>query len=92
MSAEVWPETRERFPMIKLLRDVVVSGEEGLIKPDPAIYQVTLERVGRTDPADVFFIDDSLKNIEAARAFGFTAHHFTGAEALEAALVAEGFL
>ena len=92
MSAEVWPETRERFPMIKLLRDVVVSGEEGLIKPDPAIYEVALERMGRPDPADVFFIDDSLKNIEAARAFGFTAHHFAGAAGLEAALLAEGLL
>lgn len=92
MSAEVYAETCDRFPMIKLLRDVVVSGEEGLIKPDPAIYQVAFERCGADQPGDIFFIDDSLKNIEAARAFGFKAHHFQGAKGLEAALVEAGFL
>ncbi len=92
MSAEVWPETIERFPMIKLLRDVIVSGEEGLIKPDPEIYALTLQRLGNPAASDVFFIDDSLKNIEAASALGFSTHHFTDAIALEKALVHEGFL
>ncbi|MEM5515600.1 HAD family phosphatase [Henriciella sp. AS95] len=92
MSAEVYEETRERFPMIKLLRDVVVSGEEGLIKPDPAIYDISFKRTGARHPSEVFFIDDSLKNIQAARNFGFRTHHFQGAEGLEKALIDEGFL
>lgn len=92
MSAEVWPETLERFPLIKILRDVVVSGEEGLIKPDRKIYELTLHRLGNPAPSEVFFIDDSLKNIEAARAFGFEGHHFRDAGRLEKALISEGFL
>ena len=92
MSAEVWPETVERFPALKRLRDVVVSGEEGLIKPDPAIYELTLRRLGNPDPASVFFIDDSLKNVEAARQAGLGGHHFKDAAGLEAALAGEGFL
>ncbi|RIJ24020.1 HAD family phosphatase [Henriciella barbarensis] len=92
MSAEIWPETVERFPMLKLFRDVVVSGEEELIKPDPAIYELTHARLGQPPKDSVFFIDDSLKNIEAARAYGFRGHHFTDAESLEAALIEEGLL
>jgi len=92
MSAEVWPETLERFPVIRRLRDVVVSGEERVIKPDRAIYEIALRRMGNPDPGSVFFIDDSLKNIEAAAAFGFGTHHFKGASGLEEALIGEGFL
>ena len=92
ISAEIWPEMLERFAMIRILRDVIVSGEEGLIKPDPKIYEVALKRMGHPDPADVLFIDDSLKNVEAARALGFGVHHFQGAAGLEQALVEEGFL
>lgn len=92
MSHEVWPETCERFPILKVLRDVLISGEVGLIKPDPAIYEATHEMMGRPDKASVFFIDDSLRNVEAARAFGFGAHHFTSGQALEKALVENGFL
>ncbi|WP_018148723.1 HAD family hydrolase [Henriciella marina] len=92
MSAEIWPETVERFPMLKLFRDVVVSGEEELIKPDPAIYALAHQRMGHPDKSTVFFIDDSLKNVEAAREFGFRAYHFTDAATLEAALLKEGLL
>ena len=92
MSHEVWPETRERFAMLKIFRDAVISGAEGLIKPDRAIYDVAHERMGRPDRASVFFIDDSQKNVDAARDFGFRAHQFTTAQALEAALVEEGIL
>lgn len=92
MSQEVWPETCERFAILKVLRNVVVSGEIGLVKPDPKIYEAAHERMGRPDKDSVFFIDDSLRNVEAARDFGFRAHHFTSGDALEKDLVAEGFL
>lgn len=92
MSAEVWPETRERFAMIKLLRETVISGEEKLIKPDPALYEIAHKRMGEPAREKVFFIDDSQKNVDAARQFGFQAHRFQSAEGLEAALVHEGLL
>ncbi|WP_300377311.1 HAD family phosphatase [Henriciella sp.] len=92
ISHEIWPGMLEHFPLIRRLRDVVVSGEERLIKPDPAIYEIALNRMGNPDPAQVFFIDDSEKNIEAARRLGFRGHHFRCAGELEAALVSEEIL
>lgn len=92
MSAEVYPGTVERFPAIKRLRDVVVSGEEGVVKPDRRIYEIALERMGHPAPGDVFFIDDSLKNVGAATALGFDAHHFKDAARLEIALKDRGLL
>ena len=92
MSQEVWPETCDRFPMLKVLREVLVSGKVGLVKPEPAIYEATHDMMGCPDKDNVFFIDDSLKNVDAARDFGFRAHHFLSSEGLEKALIEEGFL
>ena len=92
MPAEVWPETVERFPALQLLRDVVVSGEEGVVKPDPEIYRIALARMGNPAPEDVFFIDDNQKNVDAACALGIDAVLFTDAPALERALVSRGLL
>ena len=79
IPAEVADETFDAFPMIHILRDVVVSGAEHFVKPDPKIYQIALERMGHPDPSEVFFIDDSQKNIDAASKLGFRTHHFQGA-------------
>ncbi len=92
LPAEVAQSTFDRFPMIKILRDIIISGVEKVVKPDPRIYEIVLERLGQPDPADIFFIDDSLKNIETATAMGFRGHHFQGAKGLEAALIGEGLL
>lgn len=89
---EVAQETFDAFPMIKLLRDVVVSGAEKVAKPDRRIYEITHARMGYPDPADVLFTDDRERNCEAAEAFGFKAHHFQGAEGFKARLVSEGLL
>lgn len=70
--------------------DVVISGVEKLIKPDPAIYEVLLRRQG-LEAADCVFIDDSLKNVEAAARLGFHALQFTSPEQFEADLKALGF-
>ncbi len=83
---EVAAETFAAFPLLSNLRDVVISGAEKVVKPDPAIYQIALDRMGQPDSADVLFIDDSLKNIEAAAALGFQTHHFQTAAALRADL------
>ncbi|MBN9064572.1 MAG: 2-haloalkanoic acid dehalogenase [Rhizobiales bacterium 65-9] len=64
-----------RFPFLTVFDDVVVSGDEKLLKPDPAIYQVLFDRQG-VRPSDCAFVDDSEKNVLAARALGMHAIHF----------------
>ncbi|NGM18883.1 HAD family phosphatase [Roseomonas stagni] len=88
-SSEKFAEARARFPFLAGFIDVVVSAEEGLLKPDPAIYRRLLDRNGLV-AADCLFIDDSEKNVVGARAVGMRAHHFRDAEGLRAALRAEG--
>ena len=92
MPSETWPLMVQHFPLVETFRHVFVSGDLEMVKPDPAIYQHVLQRVGAVAPSDVFFIDDSAKNIEAANALGICTHHFSGVAGLEAALVAEGLL
>ncbi len=75
-SAVTFRRTRARFPFFELFRGIVVSGEEGLIKPDPRIFQCLTERFG-LDPGHTLLIDDSVANVEAARDCGWQAHQFT---------------
>ena len=91
MSTEAWPGVRATSPAFEHFRTVVVSGEERLIKPDPALYRLTCERIGHA-PGELLFIDDSLANIEAAAALGFHVHHFTDPAALRPQLLALGLL
>jgi hypothetical protein len=70
-------------------RDIVVSGEEKLLKPDPAIYYLALDRFG-LKPGEALFIDDRIINVEGAQAVGMHAHLFTDAEDLRARLVLKG--
>ena len=91
-SGEFWgawmPTQAELFDRFK---DIVVSGDEGLVKPDPAIYALALERFGLEGP-DTVFVDDRLDNVEAAAAMGIHAVQFTDAEAFRAELVRLGLL
>jgi 2-haloacid dehalogenase len=89
-SHEKFAIARRRWPFLDGFRDVVVSGEEKLLKPDPAIYHVLLDRNG-LDAADCLFIDDSPKNVEGARAVGMHAVHFTTADPLALDLRRYGF-
>ncbi len=91
MSVEAWPGVRAMSPVFGCLHTVIVSGEEGLIKPDPALYALTCERVG-LKPHQMLFIDDSRANIDAAAALGFHTHHFTDPAALRPALEGYGLL
>jgi 2-haloacid dehalogenase len=84
-------ETVERFTFLRTFRDIVVSGDERLLKPDPAIYRVLLERNG-IDAAACVFIDDSEKNVRGAEAVGMKAIHFTTPQALRADLAGMGLL
>ncbi len=84
-------ETRLRFPFLGLFRDIVVSGDEKLVKPDAAIYELCLQR-NKIKAAESIFIDDSLKNVEGAKAIGMKAHHFISPEILKSELESLGVL
>jgi HAD superfamily hydrolase (TIGR01549 family) len=83
--AEVMADVRAMHPAFGLLRDIVVSGEERMAKPDPAIFALACRRAGMA-PETLLFVDDVAVNVEAARALGFHAHHFTDPAALAPAL------
>ena len=81
-SAEKFPLMQKRYDFLDLFDDMIISGEHNLIKPDPAIFQLTLERIGRK-AGECLFVDDSLPNIEVARKMGFHTIHFQSPEQLE---------
>lgn len=72
-------------------RGIVVSGDEGVVKPDPAIYRLALDRFGVTASACVF-VDDRAENVAGAEAAGMTGVLFEGAEALRETLRNQGVL
>jgi len=89
-SLEKWHEARVRFPFLRTrFRDVTVSSEEGVIKPDPEIYRRCLGRNGLA-AGDCIFIDDSADNVAAARNLGIDGILFTGPEALRGELHSRG--
>ncbi len=91
-SSAKWVETRDRFPFLaSSFRDVVVSGDEGITKPDPEIYRRCLAR-NSLDAERAIFIDDSAANVAAAAALGIDAIHFTSTGELRAALTRRGVL
>ncbi len=91
-SADFWAPFRAREDaFFRRFRDIVVSGEEKLLKPDPAIYYLALDRFG-LQPGEALFIDDRQINVDGALAVGMKAHLFTTAEDLRARLSAEGLL
>ncbi len=84
-------ETLERFAFLGVFRDIVVSGDERILKPDPAIYRLLLDRNGLAASSCVF-IDDSEKNVRGAEAVGMKAIHFTTPDALRTELAGMGLL
>ncbi|GGO97913.1 HAD family hydrolase [Actinomyces gaoshouyii] len=84
-------DTRDLVPQLDRFAGIVVSGKEHLIKPDPAIFRVALERFG-LEPSRTLFIDDSPANTASASGMGILTHTFTGAGALRAELVERGIL
>ena len=80
-SMETFPAARAKFPILQLIDNYVVSGEEKMVKPDRAIFQVLLDRYGLR-PEECLFIDDNPDNIEGARRVGLNGIVFAGAEDL----------
>lgn len=91
-SGEFWPPFRAReAAMFDRFRDVVVSGEEKLTKPDAAIYKLALDRFG-LHAEEAVFIDDNAANVAGAATVGLHAIHFVGEPDLRTRLVAFGLL
>ena len=84
-AADTFCHAEPAAPVIGRLRDVVVSGQVGLAKPDPAIFRLAADRFA-VDPGRTVFVDDTPANVTAARSVGFRAVHFTGTAALRTAL------
>jgi 2-haloacid dehalogenase len=88
-SAELYPHAPARFEFLTLLDDVVVSGTEGVAKPDPRVFELVAERSGL--PLDrLVFVDDKQVNVDGAAAVGMDAILFTDAAALRSDLRRRG--
>ncbi len=90
-SAETFPPQRNRFPFLSWFDGIVVSGEEGVIKPDPKIFRVLLDRY-RIAPEEAVFVDDNPANAAAAHALGIHGIHFRSPQLLRDELKALGLL
>lgn len=88
---ETFAEVCERFAFLKRPRGVTVSAEVRLLKPERAIYDHHAETFG-LDPAATFFTDDSPANVDGARAAGWNAVLFDGADRLKADISRFGIL
>ncbi|MEH6790916.1 HAD family hydrolase [Parasphingorhabdus sp.] len=86
-GAESWAQFRPTAPIFGIFSDIVISGEERLIKPDIAIFELALDRFGRR-AEQCLFIDDREDNVETAEALGMAGHHFRDAVRLESDLKA----
>ena len=90
-SAAKYAIARPRYPFLGWFRDVVISGEVGVIKPDPWIFRLLLER-NRLDPARAAYVDDSGPNVSVAERLGMIAIRFRGPGALRSDLDRLGLL
>jgi putative hydrolase of the HAD superfamily len=71
----------DEWGLLALFDVVFCSGDEGVKKPDPAAFEITLERLG-VEPEEAVFIDDTMRHVQTARGLGLHAILFTTAEAL----------
>ncbi len=68
--AEFRENWRKMLPADELFQVIVDSSEVRMRKPNPAIFQLTLARLGDIAPAECLFLDDAASNVEAAQALG----------------------
>ncbi len=91
-SHEFFPPFRRAWPgLFDRFRDIVVSGDEKLVKPDAAIYRLALDRFG-LGAADAVFIDDNAANVAGAEAIGLRSILFKDARATRGELAAAGLI
>lgn len=90
-GAEFWDQFRPTEPLLDLFRDIVISGKEMVMKPDPEIFALAARRFGHA-PASMLFIDDNPANIAAAEKLGWQVHLFTDANRLATDLRERGLI
>lgn len=90
-GAGFWRGFSPTQPVFERFRDIVVSADERIAKPDPAIYALAARRFGHA-PATMLFVDDNEANVASALACGWQAHHFTSAARLAADLRERGLI
>lgn len=91
MEAETFPQRVSRFEFFSWFDGVVVSGFEGVAKPDVEIFELLLARF-ELEPETTLFVDDSPPNIRAAASVGMQAHEFHSAADLRLMLEEAGAL
>lgn len=90
-SAELFPIALERYDFLHWFDGRVVSGEEKMRKPFPEFYQLILNRFKLT-PQETLFIDDNVRNAEAAEQIGIRTIIFKSPEQLKNELTQSGIL
>ncbi|HNT25213.1 MAG TPA: HAD family phosphatase [Anaerolineales bacterium] len=89
LLSNAWSNMRqvldERFHVADLFDELIISAEVGLAKPDPRIYRLAVQRLD-VQPSETVFIDDVLKNVEAARLEGLHAIQYLDFEQMLAEL------
>ena len=90
-SAETFYRIRPNLDFMNWFDGIVISGEVGLAKPDPAIYRVLLGQVNDS-PGNCLFIDDSEVNVATAKDLGFISIHFESPGQLRSELSMRGLL
>ncbi len=89
LLSNAWSNMRqvldERFHVADLFDELIISAEVGLAKPDPRIYRLAVQRLN-VQPSETVFIDDMLKNVEAARLEGLHAIQYLDFEQMLAEL------
>ncbi len=90
-SMEKWPDFCRSHDFTDHFEGVVVSGEEGLIKPDPRIYHTAISRF-HLDPEATIYVDDRRENVLAAEQLDMIGHQFTAPGVLRDVLEHHGLL
>jgi len=90
-SAELFPVALQKFAFLSWFDGIVMSGDEGIRKPEAAFFQILFDRYN-VKPEDAVFIDDNLRNVEASKKLGLNTVLFTSAEELEKELKDLGVL
>lgn len=84
-SAETFPIAYKKYEFFTLFDEIIISGDVKVVKPDPRIFEIILDKINR--PAvECLLIDDSIHNINIAQKLGFCTIHFSSAEQLEIGL------
>ena len=84
-SAETFPRARKQYPFLDWFDFVLLSGDVKLNKPDPAIFNLLLNKLGYSAPG-CLLIDDSQANVDAAKKLGFATIHFSAPDILHTEL------